>query len=140
MNKPQRDSKYCYNCSEEIDVSISFCPECGVEHEKSDEVNKPEKRESDPTVTLLGYQFPTVLAYHLIWIGPVFVITSALSRWGSVFIIGYLMSVIGVWVDAKYATKLSDNWDPNKQSYVIGILLAMIIAVPVYLNRRRKYV
>lgn len=155
---PNQNTIFCYSCGEKINETNTFCPECGAkldesgstESESQNTVNKVTKSEfeestPDPTVEWLGYPFPSKLAYHLTWGGMAFIFLGAFLQvfagWPSgTSYLGLLISGIGIWVDMKYVTQVSEQWQPNKKSYLAGTFLLMILAVPLYLYRRRKYI
>jgi len=75
----------------------------------------------------------------MIWVGFVLVLLLAIVDPTSVWV-GYVISLVGIWVDQKYATKVSEKWEPKKQWYTLGTFFLMIVTIPLYLYRRSKYV
>lgn len=152
MSEPKSNTKFCFECGEKIKSNVSFCPECGAKHDQENEMNavNPVENESsseldidssNPTTTWLGYSLPPALTYHLTWGGVVFILIALAAGWprGTAYF-GMFLSALGVWVDGKYATQLSEHWEPNMRAYLAGTILLQGITVPLYLYRRRKYV
>jgi len=140
-------SIYCHSCGEKINEKSKFCPKCGTERLSSqDEGNNSSSKSTtnptnvqDPDVTLFWVNFPPTVAYHMIWVGFVLVLLLAIVDPTSVWV-GYVISLVGIWVDQKYATKVSEKWEPKKQWYTLGTFFLMIVTIPLYLYRRSKYV
>lgn len=140
-------SIYCYNCGEEIDELINYCPECGENQNQSEVTKRSASVEQtnnarevpEPTITFGGFEIDPKISFNLIWIGAVVAVGSILAEVIALSVVGYAMSMIGIWTDAEYATQVSDEWEPNKILYTAGAFLLMIVALPLYFYRRSKY-
>lgn len=141
-------STFCTNCGEEISQTADFCSACGKKNGESESVesepinnnqSKEQISKPDSTVTWLGVGVPEPLSYILIWVGPILILTIGISVSTAYGILGRIIGMIGLYVNAQYMIQKNNDWEPRSRAYLIGFLLLQIVAAPIYIIQHWRH-